>query len=262
MKNSHPHTPSVLPPAPIRAGHRLISQQPPGANARPIGASDRGRTASERLFGTETWDTRRFSAPPSGSVVNGLHLGRDCKAGRVPARPSPVYRWLLSPSDVDPVTRTKLAARWLEVSNVGGAVGFPFIPVTLDEVAAATERLVGGLDPHTTRLLTALRGDELLGWLTLDLNRNSLTSHWARVGRVQTALAHRGTGVGQALMEEVARSAQGDLGLDQLHLELRSGQGLEGFYQSCGWREVGRWPGALRLGPGDDRDEVLMLLEL
>ena len=63
-------------------------------------------------------------------------------------------------------------------------------------------------------------------------------------------------------MEEVARSARGDLGLDQLHLELRSGQGLEGFYQSCGWREVGRWPGALRLGPGDDRDEVLMLLEL
>lgn len=27
-----------------------------------------------------------------------------------------------------------------------------------------------------------------------------------------------------------------------------------------GRREVGRWPGALRLAPGDDRDEVLMIL--
>lgn len=53
-----------------------------------------------------------------------------------------------------------------------------------------------------------------------------------------------------------------DLRLEQLRLELRSGQGLEGFYESCGWQEVGRWPGALRLGPGDDRDEVLMLLRL
>jgi len=177
-------------------------------------------------------------------------------------QPSPAYRWLLSESDVEPDTRTKLARCWCDVSNAGGAVGFPFISVTLDEVAAATDRLVEGLDPDTTRLLTAFRGDELLGWLTLELNRSRLTSHWARVSRVQTALAHRGTGVGQALMEEVARSARDELGLEWLHLELRSGQGLEGFYRSCGWREVGRWPAALRLGPGDDRDEVLMLLEL
>jgi GNAT superfamily N-acetyltransferase len=175
---------------------------------------------------------------------------------------SPIFRWLLSPSDVDPVSRTELATCWSEVSNAGGAVGFPFPPVTLDEVTAATERLVESLDPQTLRLLTALQGDELLGWLTLELNPSRLTAHWGRVGRVQTALAHRGSGLGRALMKEVARSARDDLGLEQLHLELRSGQGLEGFYESCGWQEIGRWPAALRLAPGDDRDEVLMMLSL
>jgi GNAT superfamily N-acetyltransferase len=174
----------------------------------------------------------------------------------------PVFRWLLSPSDVGPVTRSELATCWSEVSNAGGAVGFPFLPVTLDEVTAATERLVETLDPQTLRLLTALQGDELLGWLTLELNRSRLTAHWGRVGRVQTALTHRGTGLGRALMKEVARSARDDLGLEQLHLELRSGQGLEGFYELCGWQEIGRWPAALRLAPGDDRDEVLMMLNL
>ncbi|MBO0895821.1 GNAT family N-acetyltransferase [Arthrobacter sp. zg-ZUI10] len=74
-------------------------------------------------------------------------------------------------------------------------------------------------------------------------------------------LDFRSCGVGRALMTEVARSAAEDLALEHLRLEVRAGMGLEGFYQSCGWREIGRWPEALRL-PGGDRDEVLMALAL
>lgn len=37
---------------------------------------------------------------------------------------------------------------------------------------------------------------------------------------------------------------------------------LERFYEHLGWREIGRWPGALRLAPDDDRDEILMCLLL
>jgi hypothetical protein len=50
------------------------------------------------------------------------------------------------------------------------------------------------------------------------------------------------------------------MGLEQLHLAARGGMGLERFYARLGWREIGRWPGALRLAPGDDRDEILMVL--
>ena len=83
-----------------------------------------------------------------------------------------------------------------------------------------------------------------------------------QVLRVQTALGYRGRGVGRALMGEVARSACEDLGLEQLHLELRASLGLEEFYACLGWHEVGRWPGALRLAEHDRRDEILMLLRL
>jgi hypothetical protein len=51
------------------------------------------------------------------------------------------------------------------------------------------------------------------------------------------------------------------MGLSQLHLTVRGGTGLEKFYGRLGWREVKRWPRALRLDDGDDRDEVLMVLD-
>jgi hypothetical protein len=50
------------------------------------------------------------------------------------------------------------------------------------------------------------------------------------------------------------------MGLEQLHLAARGGTGLEDFYARLGWREVGRWPGKLRLAPDDTRDEILMIL--
>jgi len=62
-------------------------------------------------------------------------------------------------------------------------------------------------------------------------------------------------------MVEAARAAREDYGLQQLHLELRGGLGLEAFYQALSWREIGRWPAALRL-PEGYHDEVLMHLPL
>lgn len=47
-----------------------------------------------------------------------------------------------------------------------------------------------------------------------------------------------------------------ELGLAALHLELRGGMGLEGFYERLGWQIIGRWPDALRFAP-DDRPRSL-----
>jgi hypothetical protein len=52
------------------------------------------------------------------------------------------------------------------------------------------------------------------------------------------------------------------LGLDGLQVTVRDGHGLDRFYRGLGYREVGRIPGALRVAPGDDRDELFMWLEL
>ncbi|MGI5348026.1 GNAT family N-acetyltransferase [Streptomyces sp. CA-250714] len=67
-------------------------------------------------------------------------------------------------------------------------------------------------------------------------------------------------GAGRALMKEVRRAAKEELGLEQLRLAARSGVGLEDFYGRLGWKEVGRWPGELRLAADDDRDEILLVL--
>ena len=51
-----------------------------------------------------------------------------------------------------------------------------------------------------------------------------------------------------------------EIGLEQLRLAARGGTGLERFYSGLDWEVTGRWPGALRFAPGDDRDEILMIL--
>ncbi|MFC0527930.1 hypothetical protein ACFFIA_09675, partial [Phytohabitans kaempferiae] len=63
------------------------------------------------------------------------------------------------------------------------------------------------------------------------------------------------------LMREAERLAR-QLGREALHVTVRGGLGLEHFYAGLGYKEVGRLPGALRVGPGDDRDETLMWLPL
>jgi GNAT superfamily N-acetyltransferase len=168
------------------------------------------------------------------------------------------FRWCTSPTDVDPALLDAVVHCWHQVSNDGGAVGFPFLPVDESEVRRAASELRLSLN-EDYRLLVAVAEDELIGWLVLRMNNTPLTRHWGTLSRVQTGLPHRGTGCGAALVQEAQRVARDELGLEELHIEVRAGQGLEEFYMRMGYEVVGRWPGALRLSPGDTRDEVLML---
>lgn len=175
---------------------------------------------------------------------------------------APKLEWLTEPDLVDTRTRDAIRICWRDVSNAGGAVGFPHPPVTDEHVQPAVDALVAGLRPGQSQLLVATIGGSLAGWLQLTGNDAPAFAHWGKVLRVQTALPFRGHGIGRALMVEVARTARDDLEWFQLHLEVRSGMGLEDFYRSSGWQEIGIWPNALRLGENDYRDEVLMLLQL
>ncbi|KQS66520.1 GNAT family N-acetyltransferase [Modestobacter sp. Leaf380] len=170
-------------------------------------------------------------------------------------------RWLTSPDEVTPAMATELATVWREVSNAGGAVGFPQVPVDEATVAAAADAVVGALTPDERLLWVTAPDGSLAGWLVLARNPQPIFRHWATLRRVQSSLGSRGTGVGSVLLTEAARCAR-ELGLAHLHLYVRAGQGLEPFYLRHGYREIGRWPHALHLGDGDFRDEVLMFLEL
>jgi GNAT superfamily N-acetyltransferase len=167
---------------------------------------------------------------------------------------------LVRPADLASDLRDQLVECWIEVTNAGGAAGFPFPPVGPAEVGPAVDRLAADLEPERVRVLVALEAGIVAGWVALTRHPRPPVAHWGEVRHLQTRLRCRGRGVGSALMNELRRIAHDELSLEQLHLAARGGVGLERFYQRLGWREIGRWPGALRLGQGDDRDEVLMVL--
>ena len=169
------------------------------------------------------------SAEPNGMPRSGDGSLR-AETGRVGTTSAKVvYRWLKAPSDIDAALSDQLATCWWEVSNAGGAVGFPFLPVGKDDVEVAVGRLIGSLDPEVRILLVAVSDEVLRGWLLLERNSNPLTAHWARVVRLQTALGARGSGIGHALMSEAARAARDDLGLVHLHIEVRRRSGARGL---------------------------------
>lgn len=141
-----------------------------------------------------------------------------------------------------------------------GCSSFPFPPVSQGDVAPVADRLLSRLDPQQSRLLVARVHDVLAGWVILNRDPYRLVEHWGTIHHLQTHPAFRGRGIGSALVHNIRRIARDDLGLEQLHLAARGGEGLETFYGRLGWREIGRWPEALRLAPNETRDEVLMIL--
>lgn len=182
-----------------------------------------------------------------------------------PMRRSPATRPLVleqytAPEQVTPALREVLADCWVEVTDAGGAAGFPFPPIDRTHALPAVDTIADGLTPDTSRLITAMHHDELVGWLNVRRDTFELIAHWGSLHHVQTRPGAQGQGFGAAMMREVQRIARDEMGLEQLHLAARAKAGLEHFYSRLGWREIGRWPGALRLADGDDRDEILMLL--
>ena len=173
----------------------------------------------------------------------------------------PIHTQLTARTAVAPELRTALIECWTAVTNAGGAAGFPFPPVGETEVAPVADALIARLAAPRSRMLVARCDGALAGWVHLSREPNPLVAHWGTVRHLQTHPRFRGRGIGGGLMRWVREVARDEMGVRQLHLAARGGVGLEGFYERLGWREVGRWPRALRLADGDERDEVLMLLD-
>ncbi|MEU8433097.1 GNAT family N-acetyltransferase [Streptomyces sp. NPDC029216] len=181
------------------------------------------------------------------------------------AQAPPELRQSTRPEEVTPRLREELVDCWEAVVNSGGAViaaEFPLPPVSRSHVAPVVEGLVRSLDPRRSRLLVATLGGSLAGWLVLRRDTHPLVAHRGTVNHVQTLPRLRGRGIATALMDRVPGIARDEMGLERLAIAVRGGLGLEDFYGRLGWAEVGRWPGALRVAPGDDRDEILMSLVL
>ncbi|GAB2721368.1 GNAT family N-acetyltransferase [Streptomyces bullii] len=163
---------------------------------------------------------------------------------------------------VTPDLRDGLLDLWTDVSNAGGAVGF-VPPVERETVRPELLKHFTAMAEGWTRLLV---GHDEQGRVAatafLTFNTYRLMAHWLWLYTVMVHPRHQGKGYGRDLLAAAADAARGIEGIGAVRLTCRGGLGLERFYASCGYKEVGRIPGAIRVAPGDDRDDVIMLLPL
>ncbi len=163
---------------------------------------------------------------------------------------------------VDPTLRDGIVELWTDVSNAGGAVGF-VPPVTKDDIRPEMVKHLVAMAEGRHRLVVGRDADGRVRAVAfLALNTHRLQTHWVWLYTVMVDPALQGRGAGRALMEAVAEAARSLDGIEAIRLGCRGGMGLEDFYAACGYKEVGRVPDAIRVAPGDDRDDITMLLPL
>ncbi|MFD7134119.1 GNAT family N-acetyltransferase [Streptomyces sp. NPDC059894] len=163
---------------------------------------------------------------------------------------------------VTPALRDGVLDLWTDVSNAGGAVGF-VPPVTPEVIRPELVRHLAHMAEGRTRLLVGHDGTgRVAATAFLTSNTHRLMTHWVWLYTVMVHPRHQGKGYGRDLLAAAADAARTFEGIEGIRLTCRGGLGLERFYGSCGYKEVGRVPGAIRVAPGDDRDDITMLLPL
>ncbi|MEU9196243.1 GNAT family N-acetyltransferase [Streptomyces hundungensis] len=169
---------------------------------------------------------------------------------------------------VTPALRDGLLALWAGVSNAGGAVGF-VPPVSVEDVRPELVKHLAAMAEGRMRLLVGFdeRG-AVAASAFIAFNTHRLMTHWVWLYTVMVDPLHQGNGYGRDLMTAVADAVRGLDGpggsgrIEAIRLTCRGGTGVDRFYASCGYKEVGRVPGAIRVAEGDDRDDIIMLLPL
>ncbi|MEW2115335.1 GNAT family N-acetyltransferase [Streptomyces sp. NPDC005474] len=163
---------------------------------------------------------------------------------------------------VTPALCDGLLDLWTDVSNAGGAVGF-VAPVEREAVRPELMKHLAAMTDGRTRLLVAHDEDgRVAAAAFLAFNTHCLKTHWVWLYTVMVDPRRQGRGWGRDLLSAAADAARTFEGVEAIRLTCRGGLGLERFYGSCGYKEVGRVPGAIRVAPGDDRDDIIMLLSL
>jgi GNAT superfamily N-acetyltransferase len=163
---------------------------------------------------------------------------------------------------VDRDLRDGILDLWTDVTNAGGAVGF-VAPVTRDEIRPELVRHFVHMAEGRSRLLIGRdEAGQVAAAAFLTFNTHRLMTHWLWLYTVMVHPDHQGKGYGRDLLTAAAEAARGLDGIESIRLTCRGGLGLERFYASCGYKEVGRIPDAIRVAPDDTRDDIHLWLPL
>ncbi|MFN2588743.1 MAG: N-acetyltransferase family protein [Actinomycetota bacterium] len=164
---------------------------------------------------------------------------------------------------LDDATVRRLVEVWVDVSNAGGAVGFPPPPPTVaaDDVGPVAEAAFAAVRGGRDHIVVAYESGTIAGFAFLEHRPGPLFRHWATVKRLQVHPSAQGRGIGTELLRACAGFGR-ELGLEHLHLTVRGGTGTEAFYEAEGYEPIATIPDAIRLAPGDTRPELYMVKRL
>jgi GNAT superfamily N-acetyltransferase len=154
----------------------------------------------------------------------------------------------------------ELGTLWTAVTRADGAVGFAADAPEAD-IRAAADELVEDVRAGRQQLIALEADGALAGTVFLKRGERAVIRHRADVLKLMVHPGLQGRGWGKALLDAAVAHAT-DLGFEQLLLSARGGTSLPEFYAKQGWTQVGRFPDALRIGPGDLRDEHWFQLRL
>jgi len=127
--------------------------------------------------------------------------------------------------------RTAVAADAAALAALSDALGYPS---TVEQVRA---RLILLDDPERT-ILVAQTGGSVAGFIDVHLQRVVESEPYGEVGGLVVGAAHRGTGVGAALLEAAAAWSR-ERGLERLWIRANLARvGPHEFYAAIGCRTV------------------------
>ena len=158
--------------------------------------------------------------------------------------------------------RDEVLDLWCRVNDADGSVGFlPGAPREKVEAALAVHE---GQLASGQAVLGELRAPDhrLLGLAWWVASPTSMLAHGLWLYRLMVDPGLHGRNLGRILLAGMHAIARAMDGVEMTTLDYRSGNGLGDFYTRCGYTEVGRIPGAIRVAPGDDRDDVLVTRRL
>lgn len=201
------------------------------------------------------------------AVQSGLTLTGETRHRDDPAEPEPSQVWTAARVGLesDPSLEAPLVEMWHRVNEAGGSVGF-YGPSTPEDVR---QRLTPHLEAVAAgrTLLGVLRDPadaSLLGFGFIEPGSQPMIKHVAFLKRVMVEPTAERRNLGRLLMAGLHALARSE-GVEISRLTYRGGTELGGFYARCGYREVGRVPGALKFATGDGydiRDDVEMARRL
>jgi GNAT superfamily N-acetyltransferase len=130
------------------------------------------------------------------------------------------------------------------------------MPVSRIDVAARVAELVEGLRKGAVVGMAANSARRLIGVGLLRPGRG-IREHTGRVEVLLVHPDHARNGLGTSLLTGLL-SIAADRAVHRVDLEMQDDDRLAGFFGRFGFQEWGRRPSWLRIGAGEERDEVVL----